>query len=127
TTMAQIPGMTELAPYIITPKGSSFITTSGIDLAGPRWSELPLAAQQLIYDRFNWYTMEGIKILLEQVTDQYDQAEAAGGEFLSFEDDVNDVLAEYNAGLADEWRESPLLADGDGYVDLLQANIEKWN
>lgn len=126
STMAIIPGMTELAPYIITPVGTSFASTPGIDLIGSNSEDWPLLVKQLVYDGMNEYTLTNTREVLNQLADQYAAVQEAGGEFLDFDSDVNKALAKHNTSVADGWRTSKLLAEPDAYVDALEKSYEKW-
>lgn len=127
TTMSNIPGMTELAPYIIHPEGTNFVTTPGIDLAGADWPTFPLVVQQLISDTMAEYMIRSLAATVENGVLQYEQSIAAGGEFLSLDDDANEALASYNEDVIESWRSSELLDDGDAWVDSLEESFEKWD
>lgn len=125
-TMADIPGMTELAPYIIHPSGTNFVTTPGTDLAGANWRDWPLTVQQLVYDMYTDYELDSITDTINRGLVQHDLATAAGGGYLELEDDANEALLDYNQGVIDTWRSTDLLADGDAYVDSLGESLETW-
>lgn len=127
STMALIPGMTELAPYIYTPAGASFASTPGIDLVGSNYQSWPLPLRQLVYDTLMEYTLVSISETLLHLNNQLDQAVAAGGGFFGFDDDVNEALAAYNLTVQSQWRTNPLLNDGDAFADGLTAALDEWN
>src|SRR5699024_9546194 len=56
----------------------------------------------------------------------HDEGAAAGGEWLTFDDDVNEALAEFNQQILDEdWAASPLL-DGAALLDRWDTAAEEW-
>lgn len=127
STMALIPGMTELAPYIYTPSGASFASTTGIDLVGADYKDWPLPVRQLVYDTLGEYTLITVSETFLHLDAQYDQAIAAGGGFFGFSDDVNNALAAHNKTVQEGWAGSALLEDGEAFSDDLTASLEEWN
>lgn len=125
-TMRSIPGMTELAPYLVHPVGTSFVTTPGMDMAGANWPDWPLALQQMVYDAMNKVMFLNFENTQKTATAQLEAAQDAGGGFSVFDDDVNEALKENNATTIEGWRTSPLLEDGEAYVDALEAAVAKW-
>lgn len=126
TTFSQIPGMVDLVPYIMQPVGTSFISTPGIMLAGPKWKELPLVAQQLIYDVLAEGDLSNQEISLPDGGLMAEQAAAVGGGFVALGDDVSTALHEYNEAHLDELRESALLSDASGFIDNAESLVDEW-
>lgn len=124
--MGGIPGMTDLAPHLVHLKGSNWVTTPGIDLAGVNWQEWPVAVQQLVYDTMNQYMLLSLRDTQMNSTVQFDAAKAAGGGFSEFDAEVDKAIAKHNKAVIEGWRTSPLIADADAYVDELQASVKKW-
>ena len=127
STMALIPGMTELAPYIYTPSGASFASTTGIDIVGSDYEEWPLPVRQLVYDTLAEYTLTTVSETFLHLTEQHKQAVAAGGGFFGLDDDVNEALAAYNKTVQDGWSSSPHLENGAAFSEELTASLEEWN
>src|SRR5690606_29626775 len=84
------------------------------------------ALQQLVYDGMNKLMNLSNRELLTTLRGQLEASEKAGGGFSVFGDDVNKALAANNADTIKAWRSSPLLEDGESYVDALEAAVAKW-
>jgi len=127
TTMNAFPGMVELAPYFTSAEGAAFGAGGISPTFGIRWSELPLVAQQLVFDVQAWYDTGSLGPgLSENLRDVHTAVTEAGGEFLEFDEAVNDALAELAEETVAGWAESELL-DGEAFAERLAANREKWN
>jgi len=125
--MVQFPGMTELAPYLIAPESAAFGTNTNSEMFNSRWPELPLVAQQLVFDTIALMDVENLTYgISRDVISQYEQVEAAGGQFLDFEDDVNEALAAVTEATVAAWADNPAI-DGTAFTERLAATREKWD
>lgn len=124
--MLMFPGMTELVPHIAHPVGTSFVSTTAIDVAGIDWPNWPLAVQQLIYDAYGDYLLEYTAAMAEYGQQLNEQATAAGGGINRFDDDVNQALTEHNEGMVQAWEETDLLADGSTFIDRITSASGEW-
>lgn len=98
----------------------------GLGVGEAQWETMPLAAQQLIYDRVDvWLqeiTLVSIWSEMEVAAEQMDEA---GGEINGFDDDMTEALTEANEEILDDVRESEAL-DGEALVNDLETSLDEW-
>jgi len=127
TTMNGIPGMIDLVPYLHSPVGTGFVSTPGIEVAGVRWTELPLPAQQLVWDTFHEIDLASVEAFVSGEAEMaLELAEAAGGKLLTFDQEVSDALKAHNDSVAESWAESALV-DGADFIKRLDKAYAKWD
>jgi len=127
STLFSFPGMVELTPYITNAEGAAFGAAGATRAFGSRWPELPLVAQQLVFDVHTWYETEDLGPTLSSILrDLHTAAIEAGGAFLELDDAATDRLAEVAEETVAGWGESELL-DGEAFGERLAANREKWD
>lgn len=124
--LAEFEGMTELVPHIAHPVGTSFVSTTAIDVAGIDWPNWPLAVQQLIYDAHADYLLEYLSKMPKYGLRVHEEATAAGGGINRFDEDVNQVLAEHNERMIQSWEETDLLTDGNSFGERVTSSSEEW-
>lgn len=126
TTMQGIPGMIDLVPYLLSPVGTGFVSTPGIEVVGGRWSEFSLPLQQLIWDTFHRIDLLSVQDFVStEAENTVDSAEAAGGGLLTFDEEVSAALKAYNEGIVGAW-EASTLVDGGAFTKRLDSAYEKW-
>lgn len=119
-------GVLEVAPYVIAPDGASFGSSGGSKVTGASWHDLPLAAQQLIFDSLAEMDIAGVENEVTSVmADLFEQATANGGGFYSFDSDVADALQDYNDDLVAGWADSTLI-DGTAFLDRFETAQAEW-
>lgn len=125
TTMVS-NGWLEQAKNIYIPQEGTFGIGSGSIVAGSSWAQLPLAAQQLIFDQMSVYnTGELGQTFAAQAEGIIAAKEAKGGmHYLS--DEINAALLKGNEKVLDQVRESERL-DGNKLVTDVEAASEKWS
>ncbi|GAA1679766.1 hypothetical protein [Microbacterium lacus] len=125
--LGTVVGLFEVAPYVMhTVPGAAFVSTPTPYYAGIRFSEMDPVAQQLVQEMFVRAMGESKEIqVAEIVEDGLPIVEANGGQFLTFEKDVTDRLAEVNEQLLEDVRNSSAF-DGNDFIDRLTVNTDKW-
>lgn len=127
TTMQGIPGMIDLVPYLISPAGTGFVSTPGIEVVGGRWSEFSLPLQQLIWDTFHRIDLLSVENFVSvEAENTIDDAEAAGGGLLTFDQEVSDALKAHNDEIKATWDDSALV-DGVAFTERLDDAYKKWD
>lgn len=128
-TWAAIPlGTIPLAPnYTIEAEVGFARLVFGLGFGLAQWEEMPLVAQQLVYDRLDVYLETMLKVtILDSMLTAAKTIEENDGAINEFDDDVNDALSKVNESMLDEVRESEVL-DGAALVENLTAALDKWN
>lgn len=115
-------GVSEVAPHMVGPQDGSLGRSTAALLAGGQWDSLPLAAQQLIYDKLEVY----INGQFEVSTRDYVQAmdEFSGG-LHAVDDETEEALDATVEALRAEVENSDAL-DGAQLIADYDAAQEKW-
>lgn len=121
---AEPQGLTEAAPHVTYPTETSFGRSPTAWLTGPSVAELPLAAQQLIFDRLASWLGEGIEVNTNWTVDALETIEEQGGGFYRLDDEADasleDAVQELMTG------DAMAVLDADEAGAELQSKIEKW-
>jgi TRAP-type C4-dicarboxylate transport system substrate-binding protein len=127
TTVAQIGGFLPEAPYATVESGSAFAATVGtMAVSKARWDELPLVAQQLLWDRMPVFLEANfIGKLWPNIATGVTQIQAEGGSFSAFDDDARQALTDANESILDEIRASGSF-DGEELVGLAEEQADLW-
>lgn len=118
-------GWLEVAPHVYFPQEQSFAPGPGSLVAGAKWEQLPLVAQQLIFDRQREYTSAEFFNALESVRETSDAASAAGGSAQYLDAESEAALTSANEGLVKGLEESENL-DGAALNTAVKESIDKW-
>lgn len=85
------------------------------------WEDLPLAARQLLWDRFDVFVTAGLDTQLRYEVEALKEVSSSGGEVKRWSPEVVDTLRKFNNGVLESTRgEKPELVRG------LLANTESW-
>lgn len=115
-------GVSEVAPHIVAPQDGSLGRSTAALLAGGQWDDLPLAAQQLIYDQLEVYINGQFEV---STRDYVDAMEDFSGGFHTVDDETEESLdATVEALRADV--ESSGALDGAQLIADYDAAQEKW-
>lgn len=120
-------GLFEIAPYVYsTSDEAAFPGRAGAtDLAGPNFSSLPIAYQQIVFDAMSVEKAAGdLEGLMETNLDGVEQIKAAGGEIRELGSETNEEIASTNEELLNETLEAGLLPDD--FVDQKSASASHW-
>ena len=118
-------GWLEVAPHVYYPREQSFAPGPGSLVAGAAWTELPLVAQQLMFDLQQQYTSAELFNALESIRDTAVAAQEAGGEAGYLDEESEEALSEANQALLDSVAESDSI-DGEALNTATAESIEKW-
>lgn len=125
TATALAMGWLEVAPHVYYPQEQSFAPGPGSLVAGAVWEQLPLVAQQLMFDLQTDYTTAELYNALESIRDNSEAAEEAGGEAGYLDEESEAALSEANDGLLDSVAESDTI-DGEGLNTAVADSVTKW-
>ncbi|WP_156913922.1 hypothetical protein [Brevibacterium album] len=118
-------GWLEVAPNVYFPQEQSFAPGPGSLVAGSSWEQLPLVAQQLIFDRQREYTSAEFFNALEAVRETSDAATAAGGSAQYLDAESEAALTGANETLLAGLEDSENL-DGAALNAAVKESIDKW-
>ncbi|MGJ3402314.1 hypothetical protein [Glutamicibacter sp. Je.9.36] len=119
-------GWLEQASNVYFPQDGTFGIGSGSIVAGSSWSQLPLAAQQLIFDQMSMYNVGELGQSYVAQAEGIEAARKAGGGMHYLPADINEKLTAGNEQILDQVRESSML-DGEKLVDNVRSTSEKWS
>lgn len=124
---AVLGGFVPEAPHIVMDEEVGFGVGPGtLAISIPVWDDLPLVAQQLLYDRIDAFLGANFEATWENIAEASRQAKEAGGQFVQFDDESRAALAQTNESTLDSVRASSALSDGDALVDDALAASETW-
>jgi len=111
----------------IDPETGFAITTGNIAINSGVWEELPIEAQQLLFDRLDVFLESSVKNTWAAIAGAVTAIDEAGGGFQPFADDAKERLQEANEGFLDELRSSAAVDDPEGFVSLAEESADKWS
>ena len=118
-------GWLETAGNVYMPRESSFVSGPGSIVAGSSWQQLPLAAQQLIFDRMVTYNSAELGSTFISLIKTIEQSKkhGSGMHFLDAESEKN--LQKGNDVILETVGKSSNLA-GDELIHSVNVSTEKW-
>jgi hypothetical protein len=120
-------GFVPEAPHIVMDEEVGFGVGPGtLAISTSVWDDLPLVAQQLLYDRIDAFLGANFEATWENIAEASRQAEEAGGQLVQFDDESRAALAQTNESTLDAVRSSSAVSDGDKLVDDALAASETW-
>ena len=117
-----VVGGTEIANKVAYGVEHGFADTPGAYSFGAGfWEELPLPAQQLLWDKLDVFVSDQLKSQIEQEVEALEKLQANGGVVEEWEPEVQEELGDFNQTVLDEAAEAnpELVAD-------LEESIESW-
>lgn len=125
TATAYNVGWLEVAPYIKMPRGASFAPGPGSMVAGASWGNLPLIAQQLMFDTMPLYLRGEAFNNVASVVLAAEAAKKNGGSMEFIDEESAKALANANKEILKQVEDSPNL-DGAAMNRAVADSIEKW-
>lgn len=123
---AQIGGWFEVAPHVVSPNTEAFPGTPGAYLAGTKYNDLPLAAQQLLFDSIAHLAADRVAYDLDVVHPTVlADIERYKGEFSVLDDVADERLTQANEALAKKWAGNEVVG-GESFRDRAESLHEKW-
>jgi TRAP-type C4-dicarboxylate transport system substrate-binding protein len=125
--VSALGGFIPAAPHVmIDPEVGFGLSPGTIAYSLATWESLPLPAQQLLYDRLDVFLQSSIKGVWENSRIALGQIEEEGGAVRALPDDARAAMEVRNAELVENVRQDDSIADGDGFVDAVEAAVEDW-
>lgn len=118
-------GFLEVAPHVTFPEDLAWGRSPTAVVAGPGYTNLPLAAQQLIFDSYAEANARSMEASTAFVADAVKKIQENGGDIVRLEGDANDALQEAVDGLRGEVIASAAL-DGEDAANRLDEAYDKW-
>lgn len=118
---AQAGGIAPLVPYGIADTEVSLTSPSAAFVVGSIWDELPLVAQQLLFDRLDVMLTVDVPTAATRVAEVADALEENGGGFTGFAQDAREAIAETNDSLLAE------IGDAGNDIEAFTAARDAWS
>ncbi|MGX6509234.1 C4-dicarboxylate ABC transporter substrate-binding protein [Rhodococcus sp. SJ-2] len=127
-TVGMLGGFLGQTPQVvIDPEAGVAVGWGGMAMSTEAWEELPLVAQQLIWDSLTVYVESNIEDkILPNTADGMKAVLAANGTVGPYAEDARAALAAENERLLDAQRTNAAFEDGDAFVDRIDSSTEKW-
>lgn len=125
--VADLGGFLELAPHAtIDPDAGFAYTPVPVGFSQDRWESLPLAAQQLLFDKSRDYLGEYFYSVFGGTKDALRAAEESGGSVSELGPEAEEALQAENEKILADVAGSDGLSDGDAFVDTVTGSADKW-
>lgn len=127
-TVGMLGGFLGQTPQVvIDPEAGVAVGWGGMAMSTEAWEELPLVAQQLIWDSLTVYVESNIEDkILPNTADGMKAVLAANGTVGPYAEDARTALVAENERLLDAQRTNAAFEDGDAFVDRIGTSTEKW-
>ncbi|MFV0459261.1 MAG: TRAP transporter substrate-binding protein DctP [Actinomycetales bacterium] len=126
-TVAVLGGfIPEASHVVIDPEVGWAIAGGAIAVNKQTWDGLPLAAQQLMYDRLDVLLRVNFESTWDNVQAGLDEVSKAGGSVSAPSPEVRDALEAANNDILKSVADNPALSDGAGFVDELRTDTQAW-
>lgn len=91
------------------------------------WEGLPLAVQQLLYDRLDAFIEGSLRAAWQGGAEALAKIEDSGGSVTPFDDEARAALRSANEQIVDSVRNDDTIPDGDALVRNLTDSVERWH
>ncbi|WGX97789.1 hypothetical protein [Nocardioides sp. L-11A] len=126
-TGAALGGFIPAAPHVAYAEEEGFNAPAGtIAISLARWNELPLAAQQLMYDRLDVLLQANFEGAWENTAAAVGAVLDADGALTPFDADVVERLADVHAAVEEEVAGTDAVTDGEALVDAAREAETEW-
>lgn len=124
-TAGMIAGIMEVAPHVVIDPEAGFVNTSGaLAMNADVWEELPVVAQQLMWDRLDVFIEGSMNKIWEGTVDASATIAQFNGSAEPFAADARGALITKNEAIVDDLAET---APGGGeFVSRARDASEKW-
>lgn len=128
-TVGVLGGFIEAAPEVVLDPEAGFSQAPGaMAFSQASWDTLPLAAQQLLWDRMDVFFESNIEDKIwPNIVDASEQVSEAGGSIETFDEDARASIDAASEELLDEMRSESAMDDGDAFVNSLDEATERWS
>lgn len=127
TAVAVSVGFLPEAPNaVIDPEVAFSMAFGTIAFSKRKWDELPLVAQQLLWDKLDVYISQNIIKSFINVGVMAQTLEDSGGSVQPLEDNARETLRAKNDELLEDLRDTEAVADGDVLVDAMTQANQDW-
>jgi TRAP-type C4-dicarboxylate transport system substrate-binding protein len=99
---------------------------AGQAMSQAAWDDLPLAAQQLLFDRLDVFMKENFLASWESVAAVIKQTAADGGEAAPLGEDAREAIQKVNDSSLEKFRSDSRLSDPDAFVQSAVDTTEEW-
>jgi TRAP-type C4-dicarboxylate transport system substrate-binding protein len=126
-TVSTLGGFIPAAPYFAYDSEVGLASPGGaIAMSLDRWNDLPIPAQQLLYDRIDVLLQANFEATWDNVLAGIEAIEQAGGSINPLADDAVSALEEANEGVLDDAASAEGISDGQAFVDGVVGASEDW-
>ncbi|WP_244928931.1 TRAP transporter substrate-binding protein DctP [Nocardioides sp. W7] len=126
--VAVLGGIIEAAPHVaLDPEVGLALSPGAMAMSQATWESLPLAAQQLLWDRLDTFVKGNVADKIWTSTAQASAAVIdAGGSFSPLADDARKALERTNEEILTKLAGSGAVADGEAFVEAAREASDTW-
>lgn len=126
-TGAALGGFIDAAPHVFFDPKQGFDSPGGtITFSLATWNELPLAAQQLLYDRLDVLLQANFEGAWDNTDAAIKAVKQAGGSFAPVDEDTSAALTDVHEGVVDQIVAGEAVEDGQAVVDAALEAAKEW-
>ncbi len=118
-------GFLEVAPHVTLPTDAAWGRSPTAVVAGPGYQDLPLAAQQVVFDAYAQSNARSLEASVAFSADAIDMVGENGGEIRRLGDDAEETLQGAIEDLREETVGSTAL-DGQDAAERFDASYDRW-
>ncbi|MGV9950027.1 TRAP transporter substrate-binding protein DctP [Rhodococcus aetherivorans] len=124
---AVLGGFVSEAPYIVLDEEVGFGAGPGaLAISNSLWNDLPLIAQQLLFDRLDVFLGSNFGATWENIAEASVASQEAGGSIAQFDEAARAALVAANKETLNDVRQSGAFADGDGFLNSALEASTRW-
>lgn len=124
--IADLVGLIPVAKHIVADPDLGFgRSTSGLGVDDALWSDLPLAAQQLLHDRLDVFIESSVRASWDLAVAALKELERVGGSFSRFAPDAREALRKANEQIRNSAGDKAS-DDGGAFVQRWTETTDKW-
>ncbi|MEQ3549513.1 TRAP transporter substrate-binding protein DctP [Pseudonocardia nematodicida] len=126
-TVASLQGYIPAAPHMVIDDEVGFqVSGAAFGVSTSVWNSLPLAAQQLMYDRLDVFLVATFESALDNITNGLTQVRDSGGEVAGLDPEAKAAVEAAHEQVLQTAAQNDQVADPAAMVESVQQAEEKW-
>lgn len=124
-TAGMIAGIMEVAPHVVIDPEAGFANTAGaLAMNADVWNDLPLVAQQLLWDRLDVFVEGSLNKIWDGTVDASATIAQFGGSAQTFADDAREALKAKNESIVENL--ATTAPGGEEFVERVRDRAAAW-
>ncbi|WP_235737178.1 TRAP transporter substrate-binding protein DctP [Nocardioides alcanivorans] len=126
-TVVLLGDLLSVAPHVILDSKTSFgQVPSALAISQAKWDELPLVAQQLMYDRADVFVLSNMEGLLDMYRQVLELVPEKNGTIAGLDEAAQSELDKGNEEFLNAVADNKAIQDGSALVEAIRSGSETW-